>query len=161
MNETIRVRKAKLVFEKPEAHESRWGFHPCCYETYLKLKFLNKFYVKGLHQIAAWRRWDRKMPHNRLTYKHIRNENGQKIGKEVVGPRKEPVPNNPLIEKKHFTARYSWQKDYDYYGFKNRCDKIASDYKRARTPLPKDEVKPLTLDIETINKLYLEAKEGI
>jgi len=72
MYDQVTVVRKKAVIEETETHQSRWGFHPCSYETYLKLKFLNKFYVKGLRQIASWERWNRKMPHNRLSIRYNR-----------------------------------------------------------------------------------------
>ncbi len=46
-------------------HKSRWGFHPCDYETFLKLRRIHKAYHAGLILLARWRRWRAKMPHNR------------------------------------------------------------------------------------------------
>jgi len=40
--------------------ESKWGFHPCDYQTYLKLKFLNRAYSLALKARGAWERWERK-----------------------------------------------------------------------------------------------------
>ena len=63
-----------------KTYESRWGHHPCDHDTYLKLKKLYKFYWQYLRDYAAWERWERKMPHNRVIRK-----NGL-----VVGPWPEP-----------------------------------------------------------------------
>jgi hypothetical protein len=46
-------------------YRSRWGYHPCNYETFLKLKRLHKAYFEGLRMLAIWRRWRAKRPHNR------------------------------------------------------------------------------------------------
>jgi hypothetical protein len=46
-------------------HRSRWGYHPCDYETFLKLRRVHKAYHEGLRLLARWRRWRAKMPHNR------------------------------------------------------------------------------------------------
>lgn len=45
--------------------KSRWGFHPCDYATFLKLKEINKWWWKFLHERAAWERWNNKWPKNR------------------------------------------------------------------------------------------------
>ena len=54
-----------------EVHRSRWGYYPYDYETYLKLKQLNRIYYKALKQSARWERWARKAPQNRVYRKHI------------------------------------------------------------------------------------------
>lgn len=46
-------------------HKSRWGFHPCDYETFRKLRRVHKAYHEGLRLLARWRRWTAKRPHNR------------------------------------------------------------------------------------------------
>src|SRR5437764_918694 len=46
-------------------HQSRWGYHPCNFETYLKLRRLHQAYHDGLRLLARWRRWRAKAPHNR------------------------------------------------------------------------------------------------
>ena len=48
-----------------ETFESRFGFHPCDYATFVKLKRVHKGYHEALRKVAAHRRWARKMPHNR------------------------------------------------------------------------------------------------
>lgn len=45
--------------------QSKWGFHPCDYETYLKLKALHKHYWQSLYDFHRWYRWWRKQPENR------------------------------------------------------------------------------------------------
>jgi hypothetical protein len=45
--------------------QSRWGFHPCDYETYAKLKALHKHYWQSLYDFHRWHRWWRKRPENR------------------------------------------------------------------------------------------------
>ena len=41
----------------PTVYPSRWGFHPCDYQTYRKLKLLHAVYQKAVRQAHAWRRW--------------------------------------------------------------------------------------------------------
>jgi hypothetical protein len=50
---------------KIEIHQSKYGFHPCDYETYKKLKFLHKHYWQTLYDFHAWWRWERKDEDNR------------------------------------------------------------------------------------------------
>ena len=46
--------------------QSRWGFHPCSYEFFLKLKRLHKWYWQTVSDFHRWHRWQRKLPHNRF-----------------------------------------------------------------------------------------------
>ncbi len=83
-----------------QVFETKWGFVAYSYEDYKKLKRLNKIFWKARTNAARWNRWARKLPHNRVQKKWIRNEQGQKIGCEVVGPLSEPVVCS-LFSKKH------------------------------------------------------------
>lgn len=40
--------------------KSRWGFHVCSHDTYLKLKAIKKSYFEALKQSADYRRWKNK-----------------------------------------------------------------------------------------------------
>ena len=46
-------------------HRSRFGFHPCDYALFCKLKYLHKHYWIALRQFHTWHRWFRKQPQNR------------------------------------------------------------------------------------------------
>ena len=46
-------------------NKSRFGFHTCSYDVYLKLKQLNKYYQDSQRLASKWFRWIRKSPHNR------------------------------------------------------------------------------------------------
>ena len=48
-----------------KAVKSRFGWHPCSYDVFLKLKRLKKRYWETLRAYAKWRRWQGKMPYNR------------------------------------------------------------------------------------------------
>lgn len=45
---------------------SRWGFHPCRYDLYLKLKRLHRWYWQTVYDFHRWHRWQRKQPQNRI-----------------------------------------------------------------------------------------------
>jgi len=45
--------------------QSRFGFHPCDRQTFLKLKALKKYYWQTVRDFHRWWRWQRKLPHNR------------------------------------------------------------------------------------------------
>ncbi len=46
-------------------HKSRFGFHPCNYQLFLKLKYLHKQYWIALRQYHRWHRWFLKEPQNK------------------------------------------------------------------------------------------------
>ena len=46
--------------------QSRFGFHPCDYELFAKLKCLHKHYWQTLYDFHRWHRWWRKQPQNRV-----------------------------------------------------------------------------------------------
>jgi hypothetical protein len=46
--------------------QSRWGFHPCDYNLFLKLKYLHKRYWQTIYDFHRWHRWWRKQEHNRV-----------------------------------------------------------------------------------------------
>jgi len=48
-----------------DAFQSRWGYHPCSYEFFLKLKRLHKWYWQTVYDFHRWHRWQRKDPVNR------------------------------------------------------------------------------------------------
>lgn len=74
----------------PGIHQSRWGYHPCDYATFAALKKLHARYMKAVTGFHSWKRWDRKQPQNRIERRTIRDADGRKVGREVVGPRAEP-----------------------------------------------------------------------
>ncbi len=85
--------------------QSRWGFHPCDYATFRKLKFLRHLHQKALRMAHAWERWNRKDPHNRVLRRRIRNAKGQTLGYEPPGalpePRICPVFSQKVLEKRY------------------------------------------------------------
>jgi len=62
------TRDQKIIEINDHGHEtyrSTWGYHPCNYETFLKIKKLYKAYRASQRKAKAWFRWARKMEHNR------------------------------------------------------------------------------------------------
>lgn len=49
-----------------DTFQSRWGFHPCDYQTFLKLKRLHRWYWQTLYDFHRWHRWQRKDATNRV-----------------------------------------------------------------------------------------------
>ena len=74
----------------PSVVRSRWGFHPCEFSTYRKLKLLNLVYQRAVRMAHAWQRWKRKDPHNRVSRRRIRNDDGRTIGYGPPTPIAEP-----------------------------------------------------------------------
>ncbi len=116
-----------------QVHQGRWGFYPCDYETYQKLKELHKWYYEAVRKWADWCRWERKEPQNRVIRRKIKDEKGQTIGREVVGPRPEPV----VCPHFHHNGKPSpWSGP--------ECVDVIGAYRNARMPKPTPEVvKPL------------------
>jgi len=44
-----------------QTYKSKWGYHPCTHETYLKLKEAHLLLLKALRDIKAYQRWERKL----------------------------------------------------------------------------------------------------
>lgn len=44
---------------------SRWGFHPCNYEEFLKLKEAHGLLYRAYRDVKRFIRWDDRLPHNR------------------------------------------------------------------------------------------------
>ena len=139
----------KMTLET-NAYQSRWGYHPCNYETFLRLKKLNGLYFKALKQQAEWHRWYRKEPQNRVIYKYKRDLQGRRIGKEIVGPRPEPNINSIFLEKKHVKSR--WYGEYDTVYITDLP--IMQMYQKARKPRKREVVQPLDISKEQIYELY-------
>jgi hypothetical protein len=43
----------------------RWGYHPCDFELFLKLRSLHRWYWQTLRDFHRWHRWQRKAEENR------------------------------------------------------------------------------------------------
>jgi hypothetical protein len=144
--------------------QSRWGFHPCDYETYRKLRFLNQLYLKAVRMAHAWERWKRKDPHNRVMRRRIRNEKGQTIGYEPPVPRPEPsicsVFSQKVFEQCHVDKKGSFSRE----GFME--EKVVTDghwipaaYASARIPVADPaEVRHLAHTPAQLEELYEKAR---
>lgn len=126
IKEKLRQTREKLKqlrgFEKINLAQSRWGFHPCHYEHYLKLKFLYKKLWKAVYQLAEFERWVRKEPQNRVTRQTLRDQDGRKIGSKIIGAR--PAP--PLCPV--FTYKSKKRADFGYLEMPTNTGSIAREY---------------------------------
>jgi hypothetical protein len=139
---------------------SRWGFHPCDYATFRKLKLLHLVYKRAVRLAHAWDRWYRKDPHNRVCRPRIRNDKGQTIGYVepvlLAEPPICPVFSRKVQEKRLVDKEGNCSKD----GFLDEkivtdADWIATDYSTARQPAPDPgAVRPLRGTVAEIDGLY-------
>lgn len=144
--------------------QSRWGFHPCDYQTYRKLKLLNQVYRQAIRLAHAWARWKRKDPHNRVLRRRIRNEKGQTLGYEPPVPRPEPricsIFSQKIIEIRHVDKKGNFSRE----GFSEKkvvTDdlRIPADYASARKPVANPaEVQPLHHTVAELEELYEKAR---
>jgi hypothetical protein len=131
------------------AVRSKWGWHPCDYATFALLKRLHTAYWRALRQHATWKRWQRKMPHNRVLRRRIRDEQGRKIGMEIVGPWPEP-PLPALFCTRRQVLTY-WSEDGKPLPQGRMTEEVIFDdlgipeaYRAARRPMATEaEVQPL------------------
>jgi hypothetical protein len=146
------------------AHRSRWGWHPCDYATFVLLKRLHGLYRQAVRQYAAWRRWRRKMPHNRVVRRKLVDENGNQVGTVVVGPRPEP-PLPALFCTSRQVLTY-WSEDGQPLPEGRLAEEVMLDdlgipeaYRAARMPAATEqEVRPLRLTQEEIRRLAEQAE---
>lgn len=112
-----------MIAEMSKTHKGRWGFYPCSYELYRKLKRLNFLAFMARRRLASWERWNRKEPQNRMLWQKQLGPRGWI--RKAIGPRPEPIV--PPF-------------DLECY------DRIYADYRKARYPVASEEmVKPLIL----------------
>ncbi len=132
--------------QKQNVFLSRWGFHPVDHETYLKLKRLKKLYWEAVRTYGRWRRWVRKLPENRF-YWIPRTSDSEKRKRS----------DTPILEPKCCPVFQpdTWVRD-SYL----RENGVLNAFELARMPEAKPEdVKPLLISTEQINKMLKEAEE--
>jgi hypothetical protein len=70
--------------------KGKYGYYPCNYEMYKKLKRLNLLYFDAMKSKNKWERWYKKDPHNRVTRQKLRDSSGRVVGYEAPLPVAEP-----------------------------------------------------------------------
>lgn len=130
---------------------SRWGFHPCDTETFLKLKRLKKLFWQAVYAHGTWKRWSRKLPENRFYW-----EKKERAEKRKRSDRPIPEPLTcPVWTREN---SYDWQNDKKPLIPLADCG-VLEAFENARMPKEKpDQVEPLNLSIKEIDKM-LEAAE--
>lgn len=121
--------------------QSRWGFHTCDRETFLKLRYIARSFFQAQKDSAKWRRWNAKTinktgpaPYVNTAFVVLRRyEKKQSHG--VIGGRWNPLPVS--------------------------AGEFLSLYQEARTPR-RDQVSTLdSAKIDAINSMYARvAKEN-
>ena len=76
-------------------HRPGWSevelYYSCDYETYRRLRDINYWICQLDHRLAAYQRWVRKAPHNRVIRTYSRNEQGQRTGVMTTRPLSPPT----------------------------------------------------------------------
>lgn len=139
--------------------KGKYGYYPCDWTTYQKLKKLNMAYSKALSSKSRWDAWDRKEPQNRVIRAKIRNSNGQVVGYQAGVPLPEPEICPVFCRK--VVKSVKWGKKGGFYPngkdetFVEMVDlPIYKDYRLARYPAPTEEVCGLSLKLVEIDDLF-------
>lgn len=129
--------------QSPQIVQGRWGFYPCGVEVCRKLRRLNVLRCRSRVAGATWRRWDRKLPHNRIVRRTVHDSAGRPIRREPVldGAGQTipiPEPRRPIAP---FFIRPAG-KSFDV----EVATLIEADYRNARYPKSSaEQVVPLAL----------------
>lgn len=113
------------------------------------LKELNRLCLRACRETAAWRRWHRKLPHNRVRRRRIRDANGRTV--DYGPPELVPEPKLSLPFCRTVTLP-SGKPDV----LLTDCG-IAAAYRQARRPRAvESEVQALPMSDAAIRKLFEE-----
>lgn len=136
---------------KSNVCKGKFGFYPCDWETYRKLKRLNMISLEHVKVCKKHDRWENKLPKNRVSKRWISNEAGQKIGYE----KGEPIPE----PRKGCESLYALIQVGKWIQLPI-TKLIFDDYKKARYPQSEEVmVLPLKFSNEEIDKLLIEAEK--
>jgi len=127
---------------KVATYQSKWGYHPVSYETFLKLRELRKWYFMALHDVAAWFRWNRKT---------------------VYKSKVEPLYCKTFVLDKGETRKRTDKEGHIHWIWypKTRTDLgICDAFQSARMPMKtSEEVVQLKISDEEINRLHTEVSK--
>ncbi len=139
-------------------YKSRWGFHPCSFEEFRELRELWRAVLVRRRQVAAWRRWNAKAPHNRVTRRRIRDSARRVVGYALGVPI--PEPPLPAVACRK-VARPSGKVEVEFAGPSGRdLRRLQEAYRLARRPrATAAEVEPLPVAREEVRKWH-EAIRG-
>lgn len=144
------------------AVKGKYGWHPCDVATFAKLKAIHRAYWESVYRLAAYHRWERKAPQNRVQKYEGKGADGKRL---PLNPHR-PI-NAPAMTP--FMYMESYQSYTDGKGNVN-CKNpftltrpsllaevmdVVQDYQNARQPKAKpEEVFALRLTTERIDALY-------
>lgn len=128
---TLKFTTEDQTMETHTITKSKWGYHPCTKEHYLKLKRLRHLHYQNIRATAKWKRWDAKLPHNRILWK--------RDGRIWVKAGMMPEPSIMSVPRNLYNNIY--------------CDYIAAKYPSESTP------KSLVLSVAEVDKLLAEAEK--
>ncbi|HJZ91392.1 MAG TPA: hypothetical protein VKE40_11005 [Gemmataceae bacterium] len=113
------------------------------------LKELNRLWYTARRQAAAWRRWNAKLPHNRVWRQRIRDAGGRPIGYGPPMPMPEPALPPPFCQ---VTVLPAGRRAVVLTGAE-----IESAYRHARRPRPTaGDVESLAIPEARIRELFVE-----
>jgi hypothetical protein len=130
-------------------HQSRWGFHPCSLAEFRELRDLWRAVLIRRRQVAAWRRWSAKAPHNRVKRPLIRDSEGRVVGYAQGVP--VPEPPMPAVACRKLT-RPSGKVEVEFAspGGKD-LRRLQEAYRLARRPrATAEEVEPLPVTVAEV-----------
>lgn len=142
---------------KKEVFKSKWGFHPCDRETYLKLKKLNHWIMRSEIEFATWQRFYRKQPHNR---KGSPPKDINHILYRTKDTDMKPEYMNSEMAHFLYTDKVVCEDNglIDFYHIKERTflkNLVRNNYRFAKYPTEKEEqVIHLTISKKVIDNLY-------
>lgn len=143
----------QVAREEKKVFASRWGYYPCDYDTYIRLKKLAEHVRRALHMSHAWKRWARKLPHNRVARQRLRNDKGQCVGYRVIGLIPEPQID-PVFPDVTTTPDWKQWRTGKMPKIIVGDDGVLADYQRARFPKATPEaVEPLQISLKRIADL--------
>jgi hypothetical protein len=109
-------------------------------------------------QVAAWRRWNAKLPHNRVSRPRIRDSNGRVVGYALGVPI--PEPPLPTVACRKVT-RPSGKVEVEFAGPSSAAlRRLQEAYRLARRPRPSAaEVEPLPVTMAEVSAWKAEVSE--
>lgn len=157
-----------------KTYQSKHGYHPCDYKTFIMLKKLNSCIEKAKKKAAAWNRWHRKDPHNRhgnepkicpifskildtktISWNYQASDRTvhsywANDGRKVIEFKSHPKFCQVAINSDQYVMRPEKEGKaimVDSFG-------IDRDYRNAKRPAKSaDDVKPIYRDMELLSKL--------
>jgi hypothetical protein len=139
--------------EKISRSKSRWGYHPCDYETFMRLKKLHKWVWEQRYAYARWRRWSRKEPQNRVVrHRAPATPSSRANGKMMRGAviRVDSIPEPKVAS----TFKHSRPYEVELV-----CRDVVTLYRQARMPATRPILAFSAAEFKTIEETELRMKE--